>query len=103
MGDFNNGPTSSQLNWIYPFHHGLITARGFVSPYYLLDGRCTFCADNNIVASYGSSENELVDHIWTTTVAFRKVKYVKVIELKILLSFISSNDMCYIPLVTEAI
>ena len=83
MGDFNNGPTTSQLIWENPFHHGLITARGFVSPYYLLDGSCTFCADNSIVASYDIvvAENSLLDHIWTTTAVFRKVKYVKVVHV----------------------
>ena len=57
MGDFNNGPAPpGDITWQLPFHYGLIAARGFVSPYVLEDGRCTF-----------SASNTLVDHIYLTT------------------------------------
>ena len=48
MGDFAQGPASPKENisYLFPFHHGLMGARGFVSPYVLLDGRCSRCADN---------------------------------------------------------
>ena len=80
MGVFNNGPTTSQLISKYPLHHGLIAARGFVNPYYILDGRCTFCANNSIAAGFGSVENSLEYHIWITAEIFRKVKHVKVVH-----------------------
>ena len=48
MGQFNHGPLSPRehIAPMFPFHHGLMSAGGFVSPYVLLDGRCTSCADN---------------------------------------------------------
>ena len=69
MGDFNNGPASPGENfaWELPFHYGLITARGFVSPYILKDGRYTFCADNP-TANFPS--NLVIDGIFLTTDAF---------------------------------
>ena len=78
MGEFHSGPATSHLQWQKPFNFGLIAARGFVSPYYILDGRCTYCVDNSIVVGLNSTENSLQDHIWTTTAVFRKVKHVKV-------------------------
>lgn len=68
MGDFNHGPASSQ-NVVYelPFHYGLMTARGFVSPYILCDGRCTFCADNPILALRGITISTAIDHIYLST------------------------------------
>ena len=65
MGDFHQGPASRSGNiaYIRPFHYGLMTAQGFVSPYVLLDGRCTICLDNPAVNARRSS-NELIDHIF---------------------------------------
>ena len=69
MGDFNNGPASPGEGYVWelPFHYGLITARGFVSPYILQDGRCTFCTDNSAV-SFPS--NVVIDHVYVTTDAY---------------------------------
>lgn len=66
MGDLNNGPASPGENfaWELPFHYGLIAARGFVSPYVLRDGRCTFCVDNPNV---NFESNIAIDHIYLTT------------------------------------
>lgn len=70
MGDFNNGPASpgENFSWELPFHYGLITARGFVSPYVLEDGRCTFCVDN---PSVNFPTNLVIDHVYLTTDAYK--------------------------------
>lgn len=70
MGDFNNGPASPGTNfaWELPFHYGLMTARGFVSPYILEDGRCTFCVDN---PSVDFPSNLVIDHVYVTTDAYK--------------------------------
>lgn len=62
MGDFNNGPAppGDKLVWELPFHYGLIAARGFVSPYVLEDGRCTYCVDNHIL-----------DHVYLTATTYK--------------------------------
>ena len=59
----------------FPFYYGLMSARGFVSPYVLKDGRCTFCADNplNIFP-----DNMILDHIYITTDTTERVVYAKV-------------------------
>ena len=66
MGDFNHGPVSRQENIVYelPFGYGLMTARGFVSPYVLLDGRCTYCADSVPVILSGFTTNLMIDHVY---------------------------------------
>ncbi len=66
MGDFNHGPASPRENIIYefPFQYGLMIARGFVSPYVLHDGRCTFCSDNPAVAITNYQFNLIVDHVY---------------------------------------
>lgn len=66
MGDINNSPASPGNVWELPFHYGLINARGFVSPYVLEDGRCTFCMDNPSVA-IGGFQSHILDHIFLTT------------------------------------
>ena len=78
MGDFNSGPASSQTTWKSPFFYGLIATRGFVSPFFSLDGRCTSCADNTLQVLTGNAGNFLPDHIFTTTAVSNKVKSVKV-------------------------
>lgn len=67
MGDFNNGPAPpGGITWEFPFHYGLISARGFFSPYLLEDGRCTFCADNPSVAAASFFASVIIDHIYLT-------------------------------------
>lgn len=69
MGDINNGPaTPGNTVWELPFHYGLIAARGFVSPYVLEDGRCTFCVDNPAVVN---QLDKLIDHIYITTDSYK--------------------------------
>lgn len=70
MGDINNGPASpGNMIWELPFHYGLITARGFVSPYVLEDGRCTFCIDNPAVVN---QFDRLLDHVYITTDSYKE-------------------------------
>ena len=65
MGDFNHGPASpGGITWLFPFNYGLMTARGFYSPYVFEDGRCTFCSTNpttNFPVDIG------IDHIYLRT------------------------------------
>lgn len=71
MGDFNNGPAAAGKGWEFPFHYGLISARGFVSPYVLEDGRCTFCNENPSVALGDFPLDLNVDHIYLTTISYK--------------------------------
>ena len=64
---------------LYPFHYGLVNARGFVSPYVLKDGRCTFCADNALNLLFPVSQ--IVDHIYITTDTTERVVFAKVATL----------------------
>ena len=65
MGDFNHGPASpGNITWELPFHYGLISARGFVSPYLIEDGRCTWCIENPTTLS---AVNLVIDHIYLPT------------------------------------
>jgi hypothetical protein len=68
MGDFNNGPAPPGVNfvWQLPFHYGLINSRGFVSPYVLEDGKCTFCTS---VSEF--TKDFLLDHIFVTTASYK--------------------------------
>ena len=64
MGDFSHGPASPRHNvsYLFPFNYGLMIARGFVSPYALLDGRCIRCADNPRVAP--GTLSAIRDHVY---------------------------------------
>ena len=64
MGELYQGPASPRDNIapIFPFHHGLMSAAGFVSPYVLHDGRCTFCADNPVVGSHTNLLTGMLEH-----------------------------------------
>ena len=61
---------------LYLFHYGLMNARGFVSPYVLKDGRCTFCRDNPLTG--GRFPDFIIDHIYITTDTAERVVYTKV-------------------------
>lgn len=78
MGDFNHGPASPGPNfsWELPFHYGLMTACGFVSPFVLRDCTCTFCVDNPSVM--GQTSDLVIDHIYVPTNMVRRVKGVRV-------------------------
>ena len=78
MGDFNHGPASPGVTWDLPIHYGLMNARGFVSPYVLYDGRCTFCVANPFVARQGFTEDHIIDHVYVPTNMLNRVKAVKV-------------------------
>ena len=54
----------------FPFHYGLLNARGFVSPYVLKDGRCTFCSENPLT---NLTPDWIIDHIYITTDTFERV------------------------------
>ena len=71
IGDFNNGPANPGNGWDFPFNYGLINARGFVSPFVLEDGRCTFCLDNPSGALSGIPLDLVIDHVYVTTDSFR--------------------------------
>ena len=62
MGQFCHGPLSprERITPVLPLHYGMMNAGGFVSPYVLLDGRCTFCSDNP--ATRESALSGLADH-----------------------------------------
>ena len=73
LGDFNHGPASTRrgVSYEFPFFYGLITAHGFVSPYVLHDGRCTFCSDNIAVALSGFTLDVVIDHIYVLTESYK--------------------------------
>ena len=60
----------------FPFYYGLVNARGFVSPYVLKDGRCTYCIDNPLTG--GLFPSTIIDHIYITTDTTERVIYAKV-------------------------
>ena len=65
------GGLSSQ----FPLLYGLMNAQGFVSPYVLKDGRCTFCTENPLT---NNAVDELVDHIYITTDTIDRVVHAMV-------------------------
>lgn len=75
MGDFNHGPTVatppdvSEIIYDYPIHYGVVNAGGYFSPYVLLDGRCTFCIENEKV----STPSRIVDHIYVPVTSTQRV------------------------------
>ena len=78
MGDFNTGPASSQTTAVSPSLYNLIISEGFVSPFFLLDGRCTSCEDNILRILTGATGNLLLDHIFTITAISNNVQSVNV-------------------------
>ena len=64
----------------FPFYYGLFNIRGFVSPYVLKDGRCTFCPENPFVLGLA---NSIVDHIYITTDTTERVLVAKVLVTKV--------------------
>ena len=58
------------ITWYLPFYYGLMNARGFVSPYVLKDGRCTFCNEN---PNSDLTPDWIIDHIYITTDTFERV------------------------------
>lgn len=71
LGDFNHGPASpGNITWELPFHYGLMNARGFYSPYVLVDGRCTFCSTNPTAFF---PLDLIIDHIYLPTSTRRRV------------------------------
>ena len=78
IGDMNHGPAlSGNITWIFPFHHGLMNSRGFVSHYVTEDGRCTWCLDNP-TAKAGFPYNRVIDHIYITVRSSKRLVNVKV-------------------------
>ena len=47
-----------------------MNARGFVSPYILKDGRCTFCNEN---PNSDLTPDWIIDHIYITTDTYERV------------------------------
>ena len=79
LGDFNHGPAlPGNITWELPFHYGLMTSRGLVSPYVNLDGRCTWCGSQENVAAASFPFDEVIDHIYILTESLGRVKYVEV-------------------------
>ena len=85
LGDFNHGPAvatspgASEIGWSKPFHYGLVAARGFISPYLLYDGRCTFCSENPGTSFFSPPETSFIfDHIYIPTSAFFRLLSVRV-------------------------
>ena len=78
MGNFHHGPAPPEVTWVMPFHYGLMNARGLVSPYAVLDGRCTWCVSNPLSFLEDFGANFVTDHIYVTTSVFKRVKRVKV-------------------------
>ena len=85
--------------WHLPFHYGLLNARGFVSPYVLKDGRCTFCIENPLT---NLTPDWIIDHIYITTDTFERVIASEVyLPSNSLRSFSSDLKHCLIfPLLT---
>lgn len=104
MGDFNSGPASvGDVRWELPFHYGLMNARGFVSPYVLRDGRCTFCADNPTVAVSGFPQSNVLDHIYLTTNSYKgRVISSEVCDLSILACKVTIIGHIFCASYTEA-
>ena len=81
LGDFNHGPAlatspdTSNISHVMPFQYGYVNARGYYSPYVLMDGRCTFCAENPNVRV---SSSEVIDHIYIPVTASSRVISAKV-------------------------
>jgi endonuclease/exonuclease/phosphatase family metal-dependent hydrolase len=66
VGDLNTGPLGDGLQPESPGAYDALMADGWGSPYVELDGRCTFCSDNPLLApSADDDDNRLIDHVLT--------------------------------------
>lgn len=82
LGDFNHGPSVatpsqtgvSSIIYELPFNYGYVNARGYYSPFVILDSRCTICSENPAV----SLTSKIVDHIYVPVTSSGRVVATKV-------------------------
>jgi endonuclease/exonuclease/phosphatase family metal-dependent hydrolase len=66
IGDLNTGPNGDDGVVAEAVgSYDALVAGGLASPYVELDGRCTFCASNPILAAQGETTDVLIDHVMT--------------------------------------
>lgn len=87
LGDLNHGPAlQGNQTWELPFHYGLVNARGFISPYVILDGRCTWCgARDNPAAASSFPFDETIDHVYLLVDSYPRVQHVEVLTNTLML------------------
>jgi endonuclease/exonuclease/phosphatase family metal-dependent hydrolase len=68
IGDLNTGPALPDAGIVAEAleSYQALQDGGLSSPYVELDGRCTFCASNPILAAVGETDDVLIDHVLTT-------------------------------------
>ncbi|ESO83681.1 hypothetical protein LOTGIDRAFT_236514 [Lottia gigantea] len=76
LGDLNTGPYDPSRNlWTnLPENYQLLKDFGYISPYEMNGGTCTYCDYNNV--QNNASKNSLVDHILLERQSFRNPKRV---------------------------
>lgn len=63
LGDLNTGPGLDGIRAEAPAGYAALTDAGWSVPYVELDGRCTFCNDNPLIASPDDDDDRLIDHV----------------------------------------
>lgn len=63
LGDLNTGPALGNVVAEAPGGYDALVADGWTVPYVELDGRCTFCNDNVLIASIDDDDGRLIDHV----------------------------------------
>ena len=63
MGDLNNGPASTDVDAEFEDNYDALIATGVSNPYLDLDGRCTFCDDNDLSGADSDETGRLIDHV----------------------------------------
>lgn len=65
LGDLNTGPGLDGITAEAPAGYAALVDSGWEVPYVDIDGRCTFCADNPLLASADDDTSRLIDHVMT--------------------------------------
>ena len=80
LGDFNHSPVlPGGISDILPFHYGLMSACGLVSPYVHACGLCTWCGSGlNYAAAANVPYDYILDHIYVSALSYDRVLNVEV-------------------------
>jgi endonuclease/exonuclease/phosphatase family metal-dependent hydrolase len=96
LGDLNTGPALEGIQSEAPEGYAALIDAGWSSPYVEMDGRCTFCSDNPLIASADDDDNRLIDHVMTQG-------ELQASEASRLLDQSVSADSCAVDLSTAAL
>lgn len=96
LGDLNTGPGTDDAIADAPAGYESLVAAGWEVPYVALDGRCTFCDDNPLIAGPDDDTGRLIDHVMLKG-PIEAESATRILEQDV------SADSCYVDLSTTAL